>query len=67
MKEILELYGFVPTNSLNEYTKDEWVIRLDNNRIEMFEYFSDETGGRYLIGEWDKEHMEAILKEIMPS
>jgi len=63
MEEILEREGFKPTIFENEYVKDDWTIRFDD---EYLEAFNDAEKGRgvYFYGPINKVDLDAILADI---
>ena len=61
MKTLLEKYGFINTDNINEYKKNQWIVRLEDNRVEIFE----NPSGKYFIGELDNEIFESFLKDVI--
>lgn len=58
---ILKENGFTMTENPNEYVKDDWTIRLENNKIEAFNSF-DSVDSKYIFTE-DKM-LNQIIREI---
>lgn len=58
---ILKENGFTITENPNEYVKDDWTIRLENNKIEAFNSF-DSINPKYIFTE-DKM-LNQIIREI---
>lgn len=63
MEEIIMNNGFIKNDSLNEYTRGDWTIRIDNDLIEIFND-PDKSSGKYIIYPISKIDIEDLLKEI---
>lgn len=62
MEEILKREGFKPTEFKNEYVKNDWTIRFDNEYLEAFD--DPEKRGNYFCGPINKVDLDAILIDI---
>lgn len=64
MKEFLIKNGFIESNSQNEYIKNDWTIRLDDNKIEVFNN-PDISKGLYYLGFIEDTDIEYLISEII--
>jgi len=63
MDMILAQYGFFPSKEPNEYTRDTWTIRLEGNKIEVFNGEDDEDP-RYLFEDINKINLSYLFEEL---
>lgn len=64
MKELLKNAGFIETEWENEWSKDEWTIRLFENEIEAFNEPRINTPGVYYKCLKSEERLQTILEDI---
>lgn len=63
MKEFLIKNGFIESNSQNEYVKNDWTIRLDDDKIEVFNN-PDISKGLYYLGFIKDTDIEYLISEM---
>ena len=63
MERLLKEYEFLPTENTNEYKKDNWILRLEGDNIEIFEEeWIENRPGKYYFG--SVIDIDLILKEL---
>lgn len=63
MEMILKRNGFIPTENPNEYVRGTWTIRLENNKIEVFNS-SEDVKPVYLFEDIRKIDIYQLFEEI---
>jgi hypothetical protein len=63
MEMILRKNGFTKDIDENEWTRNDWTVRIDGNTMEVFND-PDKTVGKYYIGPISKIDFEELLKDI---
>lgn len=69
MKELIEMYKYQSGEYLNEWVKNSWTIRFEEDKIEAFDNFSSKAHNKYVVMPKDIESLRVLLDEIerMPS
>ena len=63
MNELLMNKGFLKTENPNEYVKNNWTIRINNDTVEAFND-PDKSKGLYYSGPVKLVDLEQLIKEI---
>lgn len=63
METILKTNGFIQTGTENEYSRGTWIIRLEGNKIEVFNG-EDDKDPRYLFEDINKINLSYLFEEL---
>jgi hypothetical protein len=64
MIENIKNAGFLSTEDPNEYVKGNWIIRLEDEYIEVFSNPDKVIKAMYYYGKIDKVDIDAVLQDI---